>query len=495
MTGLYRVDTVRRLEHEALAARPPGALMRRAAAALTAQVERLARAMPAPPTVLALAGPGNNGADALLAALMLGERGWRVAGYAPLGPVAAAAPDPDGTPVRQAWTSAQGPSDDAAILESALAGACIVIDGLFGIGLARPIAGAAAQAVARITASGCPVVAVDVPSGIDADRGTVVGGHDAPAVRATLTVTLLADKPGLHTGAALDHVGALIVDDLGVPPCAPDGRLIDETAARRCLQPRPRDSHKGRWGSVAILGGAATMQGAALLAAGGAHALGAGKVFVATPDGPLFDPAHPHWMTRAWEDGATGCDALAIGCGLGRSPAAIDGVHRALAAPCPAVLDADALTLIAADPSRGLALQARAAGTVLTPHPLEAARLLACDTATVQADRIAAACTLADRTQAVVLLKGAGSVIAAPDGRWALIGSGAPTLGVAGTGDVLAGMVAALLGQRVAPFDAAASAAWLHGRAGERAQIALPRSVGLGAGELPDWVRAVANGA
>lgn len=491
---LFLCESTRRIEERCLQRLPAGTLMRRAAAAVADETDRLARDLPQGVPILVLAGPGNNGADGLLAGMMLAERGYRVAACGP----AARSADADGLAVRAAWRARLG--ELAALSESArmLSEGPIVIDALFGIGLDRALGGELTRMVSEANARARAIVAVDVPSGIDADRGVVVGGADGVAIRAHRTVTMLADKPGLHTGAALDHVGECRVNRLGVETLesatvAPDGHLLDAEFARARMPIRRRDSHKGSHGSVAILGGAQGTRGAALLAAAGAQAGGAGKVFVSSPNGALFDPAHADWMTLPWsvDPGAfEEFDALICGCGLGRSGLAREGMVAALGSSRPLLLDADALNLLAGDSDLAGRLGARDAPTVITPHPLEAARLLGCTVGDVQSDRMAQACNLARRFDCVVVLKGAGSVIASPK-RWAIVGAGAPTLATAGTGDVLAGLIGALLVQVLGIFDAAATGAWLHARAGEQAMADYPTGIGLSAVDLPRYLSRV----
>ena len=270
------------------------------------------------------------------------------------------------------------------------------------------------------------------------------------------------------------------------------GTLFDAACAAAAWRPRARDSNKGSHGSVLVYGGGAGMRGAALLAARGAQALGAGKVLVGTPDGELFDPGQPQLMTGAANPDFASFDAVVIGCGLGRCAPARERVAAALAGAPALVLDADALNLLAADPTLA---DARFTGApapqrrVMTPHPLEAARLLGCDAAQVQADRRGAALALARRYRMVALLKGAGSVVATPEGNWSIVDAGGPALASAGTGDVLAGMIGALLARGQSPEQAVCAAAWLHGRAGSRFEIAHGHAEGLSAAELPQLVR------
>ncbi|HMN64029.1 MAG TPA: NAD(P)H-hydrate dehydratase [Burkholderiaceae bacterium] len=500
MAEIFTATALRRLEAAAIAALPAGTLMQRAASEVADATGRLARTLPPARPVLALVGPGNNGGDALLAALLLRERGHACSAIAlrPDGPGAGESVD--------AWRAARATGlhiDLPGDLPALLAAAPIVIDGLFGIGLDRPLDGDARRMCEAVTQAALPVVAVDVPSGIDADTGAIIGGERGCAMRATVTVTMIADKPGLHTGAALDHVGRLRVAALGLgaqraefarTAGAEVGRLFDAACATRGSAPRARDSHKGSFGTVLAYGGAPGMRGAALLAARGAQALGAGKVHVGTPTDELFDPGQPQLMTAPAEPDFGAFDAVAIGCGLGRSDASRQRVAAALAGARALVLDADALNLLAGEPELAGARQTRSGAAVrrvMTPHPLEAARLLRCEAAQVQADRRGAAIQLAQRYRMVALLKGAGSVVATPDGAWSIIDAGSPALASAGTGDVLAGMIAALLARGHEPETAACLAAWLHGRAGMLFEAVHGHAEGLSAAELPGLVRQV----
>lgn len=494
---LLRSEAIRRLEQAWIARLAPGELMQRAAAAVAQAAARIARDLPRATPIVALVGPGNNGGDALLAASMLAHAGFPVHALS-LGTEAPEAAD--AAAVWQRWSAGGGTLAGLDALGPLLAHRPLVIDGLFGIGLTRPLAGAAAQAIAAVADARCPVAAVDVPSGIDADRGCVVGGRDGVAIRALVTVTMIADKPGLHTGAVLDHAGRVEVADLGIDatdhsraaPAGADsglaaaGTLFGAADASALLAVRARDTHKGSYGAVSAIGGATGTVGAVLLAARGAQAAGAGKVFVVSPDAPPFDAGQPQLMTRSIERALDGVQAACVGCGLGLDERARRTVGRALRAPIALSIDADALSLIACEPSLARALRARRAPTVLTPHPLEAARLLGRASTEVQADRLGAAHELAAGLRVVVVLKGAGTVIAAPDGQWSIVDSGSSALATAGSGDVLAGCIAALLAQGRDPAQAATLGAWLHGRAGDLWQGRHPRGIGLSAAEIPD---------
>ncbi len=494
--ALFTTATIRAVEANWLARLPHATLMERAAQACTDALERIAWRLPRGTPLIALAGPGNNGGDALLAALKLRAIGFTCHVWS-----GAATPPPGGEAheVRARWLAAgSGFIGTEELLAAARAGA-IMIDGLFGIGLGRALGGEYAALVRNLNDAGCTALGVDVPSGIDADTGAVVGGSAGVALRCVATVTMIGDKPGLHTGAALDYVGQLSVADLGTGEFpAADGLLVGGDWVRQRLRTRPVTSHKGSFGTVCIIGGAQGMSGAALLAGRGAMAAGAGKVYIAGPDGPAFDPSQPQLMTRDTEEALDDVSAVAIGCGLGSSHAAGVLLGRAIVSPAALVLDADALNLIAAEDSAGTSfakLSARAADTtLLTPHPLEAARLLGSTPAAIAADRIAAALELARRSGCVVILKGAGSIIAEPLGSWSVNDSGSPALASAGSGDVLAGMAAALLAQGYGALEAAQLAAWLHGRAGEVWSEQHPRHCGMSAAQLPALITEAING-
>jgi hydroxyethylthiazole kinase-like uncharacterized protein yjeF len=520
---LLSTSAIRALESRGLAATPAGTLMSRAADAIAQACVVLLRRLPARTPVLALAGPGNNGGDALLAALRLADRGFAVHGLAlTLAPPTAS----DACAVHALWAARGLPLAAPDTLGALLKDAPLVIDGLFGIGLARPLPPDAIAIVERLARARVTVVAVDVPSGLDADTGSVVGGPGAAAVRADVTVTMIADKPGLHTGAGCDHAGRVLVADLGLPEigiapapgtdssaCGGEapardavGCLVDESAVRRLLPPRPRNAHKGRYGDVLVIAGAPAMRGASLLAMLGAQAVGAGRIHLVGDAAVATDPREPELMTRRIDRAATEPErrlgpahAIVAGCGFGRPDAAgRRTLEAALRHPAALVLDADGLNAIATDAGLRAALRERAARgrpSVLTPHPLEAARLLGTDAAEVQRDRLAAASRLAAESGACVVLKGAGTVVALPDGRWSMNASGGPILSVAGTGDVLAGAIGGLLAGGLAPVDAATLGVWLHGAAGD-ALAAEPQwrgSIGLPASRLRDAIRARIN--
>lgn len=406
--------------------------------------------------VLVLAGPGNNGGDARIAAARLREQFFRVSVVA----------HPQELPASARWS--------------------LVVDGLFGIGLARDIDGDYAQLVDYANRQRCPVLALDVPSGLASDTGRVLGR----AVRATHTLTFIALKPGLLTLDGPDHCGEISVAELGVATGEASGWVAGPELFKDALKPRPHNFHKGMAGSLAVFGGAAGMTGAALLAGRAALRLGAGRVYLGLLDQTLHvDPGAPELMLRHADDAlGLDLDAMVVGPGLGTSERAETLVGAALASELPCVLDADALNLIAESENLRKACARREAETLLTPHPAEAARLLGATTAAVQADRVKAARLLSQNLNAHVVLKGAGSIVVARDGHWFVNRTGHAGLSSAGTGDVLAGFLGALLAQRYSGETALVLGVHLHGAAAD----GLPR-VGLTASELIDPARRLFN--
>ena len=488
MQALYSVDEIRALERAAAAQLAPGTLMRRAGMAGANAALALLPAGEAH-AVLVLAGPGNNGGDALEVAAHLADADIDVT-IIHLASGGAVAPE-----TAQALVRARASS--AVFADAIAAGArwSLVVDGLFGIGLGRALAGEASVLAQAANRADCPVLALDVPSGLDADTGAVVGGADGIAVRATHTITFIGDKPGLHTGQGCDHAGLVTVATLEAAASAGPARAELATPALFAphLQARDNNSHKGSFGDVTVIGGAHGMAGAPVLSSRAALYGGAGRVFVAMLEpGPAYDSAHPELMMRAAAQVSFERSCVVIGPGMGSEPLAHELLERALASSAPLVIDADALNLIASMPSLQ-AMLPRAAPTVMTPHPLEAARLLGVDSATVQADRLASARTLAARFGACVLVKGAGSVMARADGHVAINTTGNPGLATAGSGDVLAGLCGALLAQGWPAWEALVGAVWMHGAAADLLVDEGAGPIGLTAGELPAALRTVRN--
>ncbi len=460
MTALYRTEQLRRIEQAHARNLPAGTLMARAGQAAAAWLD--AMLMRPGARILVLCGPGNNGGDGFTCATGLRDLGHACVCWAPVSSMTA-----DAQGARRAWTECGG----AVLTELPREGHFdAIVDAMFGIGLARPLSGPYLEAGVWARQSGARIAALDVPSGLNADTGSWVGSVAGVVCDATLT--FLGDKPGLHMGDGRDAVGALQIDRLQVDALESDGDLNGPGHFAAILRPRPQNSHKGLFGSVAVVGGSAGMLGAALLAARSALRLGAGRVYLcclADRDVPV-DLVCPELMVRSLAE-LPPVQAVVVGCGLGNGGAALQALHQVLALACPLVIDADALNLIAAEPAFEPKLARRGATQILTPHPLEAARLLdGRASAATRADRLQAAFELAQRLHATVVLKGAGSVIvdgcAAVPHYW-VNPTGSAALASAGTGDVLAGMIGALLAQGFDATTSALGAAWLHGRAAE----------------------------
>jgi hydroxyethylthiazole kinase-like uncharacterized protein yjeF len=487
--SLYSVAQLRAIEQAVAPVLAPGTLMRRAGEAAARMALYLLGARRERP-VLVLAGPGNNGGDALELAANLAQAGIAVTVWHQGGATAASA---------ETANALQRARASTARFVDTLPGDGkwgLAVDGLFGIGLARPLEGVFAEAATALSALACPVLALDVPSGLDADTGAVIG-PDGIAVEATHTITFIGDKPGLHTGDGRDYAGAVRVDSLGIEPqyFVPASAHLNATGLfAACLAPRRANSHKGSFGDVAVLGGAHGMAGAAVLAARGALYSGAGRVFVATIDpGPAFDSVQPEIMFR---DAAgfefTGRTVVA-GPGMGLSAGALRMLSKVLDSDSPLVLDADALNQLSGSPELQARLAQRVVAAVLTPHPLEAARLLGVTSGVVQGDRLAAARELAARLEAIVVLKGSGTVIARPDGEVFVNTTGNPGLATGGSGDVLGGLCGALLAQGWPGWEAALGAVWIHGAAADRLAAQHVGPIGMTAGELPPAARGVLN--
>ena len=440
--------------------------------------------------VLVLAGPGNNGGDAFEVAAHLKRWFFGVTVVFTGDRLKLSA---DTSAALAKWEAAGGETRSAIPLRERWG---LVVDGLFGIGLQRPLEGRHAELIAQVNALGIPVLALDVPSGINADTGAVMGC----AVRATHTITFIGLKPGLLTADGPDHCGSLRVDALGLEPealRAPHGRLLDDTFLPRALSPRPQNFHKGLAGTAAILGGATGMVGAVILAGRGALKCGAGRVHMSllTDRPPYVDYGQPELMIRNPEElpGADELAVIAAGPGMGRSEHARRALRTALESKCALVLDADALNLMSEDRALAELASGREAATLLTPHPAEAGRLLAIATREVQADRLAAAAAIAKRYRAFAALKGNGTIVAAPDGRWWVNPTGNAGMAAAGMGDALTGILAGLLAQGAAPLDALLAGVWLHGAAGDAVARANQGPLGLTASDLIDAARTLLN--
>ncbi len=498
---LYSVEQLREIEQRAAAGLPANTLMARAGAAAARCLRELAEhdgSLAGGWPVWLAAGPGNNGGDALICAAGLRHAGVPVEVCMPV----------EVKPDDARW--ALGVARSAGVPISQAPPASFerhgwIVDGLFGIGLARPLEGVFAELAGRIGthARRCGrVLALDVPSGLDSDTGAIVGG--TVVASASHTITFIGAKPGLYMGHGRDLSGTLWVAPLDIEAdsielSTPIAQLNVPVLFSNLFPARTFASHKGTFGSLAVVGGDTGMCGAPILAARAALHAGAGKVHLAFlgSGAPPYDPPYPELMLHPLDALPLGkMDALAIGCGMGVSERAADVLAGTIALDVPKVIDADALNLLAQQPHLAAALEERGAAgahTVLTPHPLEAARLLGCDAATVQRDRVAAARTLASRFGAVVVLKGAGTVIAAPDARIAINPTGGAALATGGTGDVLGGIIGALLAQRMPAFEAALAGVYFHGLAADTLTAHGTGPAGLTAGELAAAVRSSIN--
>lgn len=466
-TALYSAAQVRELDRLAIEGHgiAGGVLMARAGQAL---FQALRARYPRVRRPVIVCGTGNNGGDGFVLARLMREAGLaaevrtvgdstRITG--------------DALAARSACTAAGVTM--APFEPHALADCDAVVDALLGTGLEREVADAWHGAIASMNAlRAVPVLAVDIPSGLHADTGRVMGA----AVRAQLTMTFIGLKAGLFTGYGREHCGDILFDDLEVPDAVyqattPVAQRLLASDLHRCVRARTRHTHKGETGHVLVVGGARGMAGAARLAGEAAYRTGAGLVTVAT------DPAHAPWLSAARPEllsygvaDAVGLRALfarasviALGPGLGQGSWSRELFSVAIETEVPLVVDADGLNLLVADP-------VRRDDWVLTPHPGEAARLLGVSTHKIQADRFAAARAIAARYGGVVVLKGSGTlVVAAEEPVAALCDRGNPGMASGGMGDVLTGVIAALRAQGLAPWDAARVGVWLHATAADDA--------------------------
>jgi ADP-dependent NAD(P)H-hydrate dehydratase / NAD(P)H-hydrate epimerase len=500
---LHNTEATRHIEQSAASTLPPHTLMQRAGLA----VARLACALaPHAQTIWVACGPGNNGGDGFEAAMHLQRWGRRPIvtwcgdeAYCPQDALASlrraraagvefAIPSALGNDPCTTQGFAQPPAQYD-----------LAIDALLGIGAARAVDGVMAHWLLHMHQSAAPVLCIDLPSGLNADTGcyaesafaTDLLASYARSIRPTprYCLQLLTLKPGCFTAQGKDAAGQVWWDDLGVacaserssavPTPMPSAWLLG--ADRGQLSTRLHATHKGSYGDVAVIGGAQGMTGAALLAARAALHAGAGRVFVGLLDGAsmVVDPMQPELMFRSLEQLDLRSSTVVCGCGGGDAVRAV--LPQALSQSPRLVLDADALNAVASDTALQTLLIARAGKgqpTILTPHPLEAARLLQTTTAQVQASRLPAAEHLAHQFQCTVILKGAGSILAAPGQVTCINATGNAKLATAGTGDVLAGICGASLAAGQSAFQAASIGTHHHGRAADDWPAGRPLSAG-----------------
>lgn len=441
-------------------------------------------------TIWVAAGVGNNGGDALFAAKLLQERGFRVT------TIVMNPPKSDATirALKECEQLGVPCISDFSTLTHQTEIPDLIVDGLLGIGVKPTLNPDLCELIDYLNNLGAPILALDIPSGLDAQTGCALFGS---VIYATDTLTFLGQKAGLWMADGADVAGSVHLADLSChseEPVTSSGFLnLDHRAVFRQLA-RPRNSHKGRFGSVAVVGGHQSMLGAALLAGRAALAAGAGKVWLNVLDERLaVDVMAPELMIRTAHTDLGAASALAIGPGLGQDAAAQAAFDFALYFAKPMVIDADALNLMSADFGFAKKVVELSGLTVLTPHPTEAARLLACSTTEVQANRVDAALNLARRFGAVVVLKGAGTVIANPSGEYRVNTTGGNALAVAGQGDVLSGLIAALLALGISPFEAACFGVYVHGLVGDGYETEMGGGIGLSASAACLRISAVLN--
>ena len=482
---LYRARQVREMDRYAIdeLGIPGIELMRRAGQAAFAA---LRRHWPTARTVSVLCGAGNNGGDAYVVARLAVESGLDVRAY-PLAPPERL--QGDARAAFEDYQAAGGPLLD--FVPAGFEGAQVLVDGLLGTGLGREVEGVYAETIRGVNRFRGGVLALDVPSGLNADTGCALG----VAVKADLTVTFIGLKPGLFTGDGPEHCGEVVFDDLLTPPSvqasqSPSARLLPPWASG--LPRRPRGVHKGNYGHVLVVGGAPGFSGAARMAAEATARVGAGLVSVATHPvhAALLNSGRPELMCHAiatvdeLRPLLERASVVAVGPGLGQEDWGRVLFDAVLDSGLPLVVDADALNLLARAPIKR-------DDWVLTPHPGEAGRLLGTTSAAVQADRFAAITALQECFGGTVVLKGSGSLILGPSSIPSICTQGNPGMASGGMGDVLTGVVAGLLAQGLDFTEAAETGVRLHSAAGDKAAESGER--GMLACDLMPWIRALVN--
>ncbi|MFF4620046.1 NAD(P)H-hydrate dehydratase [Nonomuraea jabiensis] len=481
MKTAYTADQIRGAEHELMARLPEGTLMQRAATGLAAVCADLLGRVYGKRVVL-LVGSGDNGGDALYAGERLARRGaW-------VGAVLA------GSRTHEAGLAALRRAGGRVVERDALERADLIVDGLVGIGASGALREPYRTLVEEANAARGPIVAVDVPSGVDASSGQVEG----PAVRARVTVTMGAYKTGLLVDPGAEHVGTVELVDIGLGAHLPDPDVAALTGGDvDLLLPRPgNESDKYRRGVLGVAAGSDLFTGAAVLAVGGALRAGAGMVRYAGPGAPVAQ-VRAHWpeavvteLERPSIDDVGRVQAWVLGPGLGTGDWAHEVAAQVLASSVPVLIDADALTLV----SRDRGLLRRPAPVLITPHAGELARLIRADRDAIEAARLEHARRAAAELGVTVLLKGSTTVVAEESRPVRVNVTGTSWLATGGTGDVLAGVAGALLAQGLSCYDAASCGAFLHGLAGRRAAEGAPLTAADVATAVPAAIRAVTGG-
>ncbi|WP_092992301.1 NAD(P)H-hydrate dehydratase [Thiohalomonas denitrificans] len=462
---LYRAEQVRELDRIAIEECGISALtlMNRAG---RAAFDGLRLLWPAANRLAVLCGPGNNGGDGYVVARLARE-----AGLEPMVLKIAGVREPGGSAAQAREAALAAGVPEAICSPTMLVGQDLLVDGLLGTGLSGEVAGDFRQAIEALNAAPAPAYSLDIPSGLGADTGTVLGA----AVKAEATITFIGLKQGLLTGDGPEQCGKLRFDALDVPVSVyasiePSARRIGAGALIAALKPRSRNAHKGYFGHVLVVGGNRGMAGAARMAAEAAGRVGAGLVSIATrrEHAAWISAVYPEAMAHGVEPGPElsplleRASVIAIGPGLGRDAWGRQMLARVLETRKPLVVDADALNALAAEPvARGR--------WVLTPHPGEAGRLLNNAAGEVQADRFEAVRNLQQRYGGVVVLKGSGTLVADENSSISLCSAGNPGMASGGMGDLLTGVIAGLLAQGCSLAEAARVGVYLHAMAGDRA--------------------------
>jgi len=487
-TSLFRAEQVRELDRIAIEERgiPGITLMERAGQVAW---DTLQSTWPEARTIDIVCGGGNNAGDGYILARLALENNCSVRVF-PLSDPAALQGD-----ARTAATQLKEMADVCQTFDPDQLGvADVIVDALLGTGIDRDVSDEFRQAIEAINTSGRPVLAIDIPSGLNADTGRIMG----QAVDADTTITFIGLKQGLFTGQGVDCCGPIRFTDLEVPSdvyaaITASAQRIDLAGLGQGLPPRPRSAHKGSFGHALLVGGDMGFAGAIRMAAESAARVGSGLVSVASrpQHAALLSMAVPELMARGIEQGIElnplldQASVIGIGPGLGQSDWGADLLSRVLESKLPLVIDADALNLIAREPIHSNRW-------VLTPHPGEAARLLRTSTADVQADRLGAASTIQERFGGVTVLKGSGTIIVDAEGKRCLCSDGNPGMATGGMGDVLTGIITGLIAQGLSIADAARLGVCLHAAAGDRAAKEGER--GLLATDLMPWIRHLVNG-
>ncbi|HCT81436.1 MAG TPA: bifunctional ADP-dependent NAD(P)H-hydrate dehydratase/NAD(P)H-hydrate epimerase [Micromonosporaceae bacterium] len=449
MRAVYRVADVRAAEQRLMATLPPGTLMQRAATGLARRCA-LSLSTVYGSRVLLLVGSGDNGGDALYAGALLAKRGAQVSAVL--------------TGKAHAEGLATFKAAGGRVLEAVPASTDLIVDGLVGIGATGPLREPAKALIAQLPKA--PVIAVDVPSGVDVDTGDVPG----PAIRADITVTFGCLKPALVVGKAVPYAGQVELVDIGLEPWIAGSPALQMADAQDIAEwwPHPGpESDKYTRGVVGLATGSANYPGAAWLSAAGALAGPTGLIRYAGRAHELIAEAHPSVVVSARAADALRVQAWVCGCGLGTDAEAQAELRAVLAAPVPVILDADAITMLV-DGSMSGVLRSRDAPTILTPHDREYTRLAG---ESPGPDRVAAALKLAVWTKSTIVLKGHRTVIASPNGEAWVNPTGSSALATGGTGDVLAGLMGSVLAAGVGPMRAAVMASYVHGQAGRLAAL------------------------